>query len=442
MTTVRKERLLGPWMSMAMVVGYMIGSGIFLLPATLAPFGRNAVIAWAVTIFGTLSLALAFARLSAHMKGGPYAYIERAFGEKAAYLTMWAYLVSNWSAAAAIAVAAAGATARAFPALGGDRLVAPLAIGYMAALVLVALRGARSTGWAQLATTALKLIPLAAVVGIVLFHFASAQPVHPLAPMPVSPAAVAAAGALMFFSLTGFEAATVSADKTLNAERTVPIATLGGTAITGAIYFTAWLAVMFLLGPTIAAASASPFADALAPSWGENAARVIAVFIAISAIGALNAQTMINGEVGFALGRDGSVPRVLARINHNGAPHIAIIVSAVIAALLVAANSSRTLAGLFAFMILISTVSVLVLYAAGALAALRLPLGRVTKLLIMLGLPYAAWTFYGAGLEACLWGLALLAAGWPVRLISQWVNSRGASRVAADARAAPPGSAA
>ena len=427
MNQAAEPRKLGRWMSLAMVVGYMIGSGIFLLPATLAPYGRNAVIAWAVTILGTMSLALAFARLSAHVEGGPYAYIERAFGEKAAYFTMWAYLVSNWSAAAAIAVAAAGATARAFPALGGDGLVAPLAIGYMAALVVVALQGARSTGWAQLVTTALKLIPLGAVVGVVIFHVVRAQPVHALASMPVSPAGVAAAGALMFFSLTGFEAATVSASKTVDPERTVPFATLGGTAITGVIYFAAWLAVMLLLGPHVAGASPSPFADALAPSWGEIAARIIAVFIAISAIGALNAQTMINGEVGYALGRDGSMPRALARINRAGAPNVAIITSATIAALLVAANSSRTLAGLFAFMILISTVSVLVLYLAGALAALRLPLGRLTKLLVMLGLPYAAWTFYGSGLEACLWGLALLAAGWPVRLISQWFNSRGAT---------------
>ena len=436
MTANVEKRLLGPWMSMAMVVGYMIGSGIFLLPATLAPYGRNAVIAWAITILGTLSLALAFARLSAHVRGGPYAYIQSAFGEKAAYLTMWAYLVSNWCAAAAIAVAAAGATARAFPVLGGDRLVAPVAVAYMAALVLVALRGARSTGWAQLVTTGLKLIPLVAVVAILLFHFFTAQPVHALAPIEVSPSGVAAAGALMFFSLTGFEAATVSASKTVDAERTVPFATLGGTAITGIIYFTAWLSVMFLLGPSIAGASPSPFADALAPSWGETAARLIAVFIAISAVGALNAQTMINGEVGFALGRDGSMPRALARTNRNNAPYVAIITSAVIAALLVAANSSRTLAGLFAFMILISTVSVLVLYAAGALAALRLPLGRSTKLLVLLGLPYAAWTFYGSGLEACLWGAALLAAGWPVRLISRWLN--GSSPPAAANPAAPP----
>ena len=434
----RKPKLLGPWMSMAMVVGYMIGSGIFLLPATLAPYGRNAVLAWAITIFGTLSLALAFARLSAHVRGGPYAYIQRAFGEKAAFLTMWAYLVSNWSAAAAIAVAAAGATARAFPLVGARQWVAPLAIFYMAALVIVALRGARSTGWAQLITTLLKLIPLVAVVGILIFHFATSQPVQPLAQMEVTPGGIAAAGALMFFSLTGFEAATVSADKTIDPERTVPLATLGGAALTGAIYFAAWLAVMLLLGATTAGASPSPFADALAPSWGEAAARVIAVFIAISAIGALNAQTMINGEVGFALGRDGSLPRALVRTNRNAAPSVAIITSAVIASLLVAANSSRSLAGLFAFMILISTVSVLVLYVAGALAALRLPLDRLTKLIVLLGLPYAAWTFYGSGLEACLWGLALLAAGWPVRLISRRFNSRGGSTpAAAPAQAAP-----
>src|SRR4029450_1014771 len=89
-----KPKLLGPWMSMAMVVGYMIGSAIFLLPATLAPYGRNVFIAWGVTIGGTLCLALAFARFAAKNRGGRQAYMEQAFGADAAFFTMWIYWIS------------------------------------------------------------------------------------------------------------------------------------------------------------------------------------------------------------------------------------------------------------------------------------------------------------------------------------------------------------
>src|SRR6185503_14177443 len=104
-----RPRLLGPLMSVAMVVGLMIGSGIFLLPATLAPFGANSFIAWGVTIAGTLCLAFVLAILASRYEGGPDAYLKAAFGERAAFLILWSYLASNWSGCAAVAIAAVGA---------------------------------------------------------------------------------------------------------------------------------------------------------------------------------------------------------------------------------------------------------------------------------------------------------------------------------------------
>ena len=87
--TLPAPRLLGRWMSLAMVVGTMIGSGVYLLPTTLAPFGTNMLVAFAVTIGGTLCLALALALLAARIPGGPFAYVEQAFGETTAFVTLW-----------------------------------------------------------------------------------------------------------------------------------------------------------------------------------------------------------------------------------------------------------------------------------------------------------------------------------------------------------------
>jgi len=110
------SRMLGKWMSLAMVIGSMIGSGIYLLPTTLAPFGYNLVIAFLVTGFGTMCLAYSLARLSASIPGGPFAYVTQAFGETAAFLTLWSYMISQITGVAAVSVAVAGALGHVFPA--------------------------------------------------------------------------------------------------------------------------------------------------------------------------------------------------------------------------------------------------------------------------------------------------------------------------------------
>jgi APA family basic amino acid/polyamine antiporter len=438
MTIERGVRLLGPWMSTAMVVGYMIGSAIFLLPATLAPFGRNALIAWGVTIGGTMCLALALSRLAARNPGGPQAYLEQAFGPTAAFYMMWMYWISVVTSTAGIAVAFGGAISATFPGLLGSGLVVPLSIGAIAVVTAINLRGVHSAGGFQVVTTLIKLLPLIAVLVVLALKLGGGGKAEPLAPTPISGSAIAGASALMLFSLVGFEAATVAAGKTRDPERIVPLATLWGTGFTGLLYFVSCTAAMLLLSYKTAANSTSPFASAIAPSWGSGVGQIISALTAVSAIGALNASVLIQGEVGQQLARAGNLPRPMARGNARLAPVISLLVTGFIAALFVGFNSSRTFVGLYVFITLISTVASLTLYGCGALAALKLKLGGVTQLLISVGLLYAIWTFYGAGLEASLWAFALLAAGVPVRLISRWLN--GSSRAAEPSPAAPPGS--
>ena len=110
------SRMLGKWMSLAMVVGSMVGSGIYLLPTTLAPFGPNIVVAFLLTGFGTMCLAFALARLAARFPGGPFVYVDQAFGEMAAFVTLWCYTLSQVTGVGGVAVAVAGALGHVFPA--------------------------------------------------------------------------------------------------------------------------------------------------------------------------------------------------------------------------------------------------------------------------------------------------------------------------------------
>lgn len=430
-------RRLGSWMSMAMVVGTMIGSGIYLLPATLAPYGPNLVIAFAVTIAGTMCLAVAFARLSARIAGGPFAYVESAFGETPAFLTLWSYLISQWTGVAAVAVAVAGAIGFVIPAAGSGIGLTIVALGTILILTLVNLTGARSAGWVQLIATLIKIIPLFAVVILVAVRFGAGQPVEPLAAMPIGLAGIAAAAALMLFSLTGFESATVVANVTDNATATVPRATILGTGFTGLIYLTATVATLMLLPSAIASGSSAPFADAIAPILGNGAGAMVAVIAAISAFGTCNALLLLSAEVGRSIARANDLPPLFRRSNAAGAPVGSLVAAASVAALLVLASSTEQFVQVYVFIALVSTVASLVLYAVCAASALKLRVMGGAAVVAVLALVYALAMFVGAGLEATLWGLGLAVAGLPIRYVSRRLSSTSTSPAAAAAPVAP-----
>ncbi|MEO8453923.1 MAG: amino acid permease [Sphingomicrobium sp.] len=434
------SRMLGKWMSAAMVVGSMVGSGIYLLPTTLAPYGMNLVAAFLLTGFGTMCLAFALARLAARIPGGPFLYCERAFGEKTAFVTLWCYTFSQITGVAGVSVAVAGALGHVYPAVvSGPGLIA-VALGSIALLLLVNLRGARSAGALQIVTVLIKLLPLIAVMVLVLARFGGGQRLEPLAPVPVSLAGVTAAAALILFSLTGFEGAAMTARVTRNSTTTVPRATILGTGFTAIVYLLATVAALMLLPSAVAARSGAPFADAIAPLLGQVAGIFVALIAAVSAFGTANSLLLMAAETARTMGEAGDLPPVFARANKLGAPAGSLLICSAAAALLVLASSSKNFVSVYVFITLVSTVLALVLYIVCAAAALKLRMGGKWTILIAIGVVYSIAMFVGSGSEVLLWGAAVAIAGLPVRAISRWLN--GSSRAAAASPAAPPGSSA
>ena len=432
-----RSRMLGKWMSAAMVVGTMVGSGIYLLPTTLSPFGPNLVVAFLVTSFGTMCLAFALARLAAKVPGGPFVYVTEAFGETAAFLTLWSYMVSQWTGVAAVAVATAGALGHVFPAVAAGPGLIAVALGSIAILLAVNCFGARSAGGLQLMATLIKILPLLAVVVLVAMRLGSGRPLEPLTPVPFGLPPIIAAGALMLFSLTGFEAAAVAANVTRDSTRTVPLATILGTGFTAILYLIATVAALMLLPSAVAARSGAPFADAIAPTMGNLAGILVALIAAISAFGTGNALLLLGAEVGRTIAGARDLPAVFRRTNRVGAPVGSLAVAAIVAALLVLASSSKNFVAIYVFITLVSTVAALVLYLVCAAAALKLRVTGRWSIVAIVGVLYGIAMFVGAGLEPTLWGLALAIAGLPVRAISRWLN--GSSRSAVANPAAPRG---
>ena len=173
-----------------------------------------------------------------------------------------------------------------------------------------------------------------------------------------------------------------------NPTRTLPIAVLVGTAVVALLYLFASTAVLLLLPANVVASSAAPFADAVAAQWGNGAATLAAIGMAVSAFGCLNGGILVAGELAYSMALRGDLPRFLSRTRGTDTPVAAQILSAAIAVVLVGLNTSRTTAGMFTFVILLSTSSTLVLYLFGDLAALKANTSPVATVVLASGLMF------------------------------------------------------
>ena len=431
-----EKQLLGPWMTFSLVVGGMIGAGIFMLPVSLAPYGANAIIGWIVSSIGALALAYSLARLARSDGLGIQAYIERELGPTIGFLVTWVFWVSVWVSNAALAIAAASGLARIVPSLSSAASIAWVAISLIIFLAVVNLMGARATGRLAILTVAIKILPLLAVILIMGGKGVSKDPFEPLAAMPFSFDNIAAATALTLFALLGFETATAPVDKVRNPSRNIPLAILAGTAFVALLYLFSSTAVLLILPAATVASSVAPFADAVGSAWGEQAALFAAFAMVVSAFGCLNGGIMIGGELGYSMALRKDLPASLAHATASGTPVLAQLVATGLTIALVLLNMGRGTAGLFTFLILLTTSTTLWLYLAGAVAALKQRPSLGPTLVIVVGIIFTAFAFYGSGFEANAWGVVLLAAGLVIRAVMRRVNSRASIPVPGDAPAA------
>lgn len=450
--TQAPPRQIGFWTCLALVIGNTIGTGIFLIPAALAPYGWNALYGWGLTIGGALCLAYVFAALARVMPeaGGPYDYISSAFGPMAGFFVMWSYWISQWVTNAAIGIGLISYLSPFAPGFFQRPAVGPLfAIGMVILMTGVALRGVRASGFIQITTTILKVVPLVAVILVAIVVLAgpdgSTATTANVAQMPIGAAAIAGAAALALWPMQGFEAGCVPAGRVINPGRTIARATMIGTLFVGIVYILVTLAVFLLLPSSVAVQSSAPLADLMSQVWGSAAGKIVAAFAAISALGALNGWVLLQAEVQLLLAERGVFPKLFARVNSAGMPVYAQVLGCSLSVALIAMNLNSGMLQIYSFIILLATVATLVLYLAAALTMLALikrgqAKGAAVAAAAALGAVYALWTFYGAGAEATLWGAALLATGIPVYFV---MRSRGGSSLVAEAiPAVPPGSSA
>jgi APA family basic amino acid/polyamine antiporter len=420
------KQKIGLWMSMALVSGNMIGSGIFLLPAALAVYGGISILGWFFSTFGAILLAFVFARLSRIIKGvgGPYIYAREGFGELTGFLVAWGYWISIWTGNAAISVAAVGYFGVFWPPLANEPVLAAMAaIASIWFFTLINSMNIRSVGFVQLLTTILKILPLLAIVVFGFFSF-NIENFRPFNLSGVSNfTAITSTAALTFWALTGLESATVPADKVRNPGKTIYRATLYGTLIVAMLYILSTVAVMGVIPSSILKNSTAPFADAAGEIWAPWTSSIIAAGGVIACFGALNGWILLQGQIPMAAALDGIFPGIFCRKSKKGVPLIGLAISSLLASILIYMNFSHGLVTMFTFIIMLSVLTNLLPYFVSALFEIKLyfqsqkknGLIHPGKLSVsVLAFLFTIWAIYGLGLKVIGWGVVLLLTGFPV----------------------------
>ncbi|MFJ3961627.1 amino acid permease [Streptomyces sp. NPDC090036] len=408
-----------------LVMGNIIGGGIFLLPASVAPFGTISLVAFGVLTLGAIALALVFGRLAERhpQTGGPYVYARAAFGDFAGFLAAWSYWITAWVSNAALAVAAVGYLCVLFPGVGAHKwsmCLAALAVQWLPALANLA--GTRYVGAVQVVATVLKFAPLllVAVGGLFFFDPANLGPFR--ATDQSAAGAVSASAAILLFSYLGVESATVSAGEVRDPARNVGRATILGTVGAATVYLLGTVAVFGLVAHDRLVSSTAPFTDAVNAMFGGTwGGTVVACAAVISMLGALNGWTLLSAQTPYAAARDGLFPKAF-EAKRRGVPVVGVIVTVALASALTVYNYTAGSQGVFESLVLITTFTATVPYLLSTAAQIyfllsgqreRVHPGRLARdgALAALAFGFSMWLVAGSGYAAVYQGVLFLFAG-------------------------------
>jgi basic amino acid/polyamine antiporter, APA family len=430
---MKNNKPLGFWTATSLVTGNMIGSGIYLLPASLAAYGGISIYGWLFSALGSLALAFVFASLARRIRGsgGPYIYTRSVFGDLPGFTVAWGYWISIIATNAAVAVALVSYLSVFFPVLKQQGAVtAAAALFFIWLLVAINIRGMKHGGRVQLSTTILKVLPLLGIAVVGLFYL---EPAH-FTPWNLSSdsdfSAVSATAIMTMWAFLGLESANNPADEVENPSKNVPRAAVLGTLIAAAVYIPSTVAVMGLISPEKLAVSSAPFAEAAALLWGDWGYYLVGLGAVISCFGTLNGWTLCIGQIPMAAAKDKLFPKFFAERNHKGSPAKGIIISSLLVSALVLMNYQAQLVAQFTFIILLATLATLLPYLLCSIAQLVLyfrlkathPPSAYKVFITIYAVLFSIWMIFHSGTETIVWGLVLLLAGLPVYLLQKREN--------------------
>jgi APA family basic amino acid/polyamine antiporter len=416
----------GFWQTTSLVVGNIVGSGILMLPVSLAFYGTFGLFGWALTSLGAVFLGLVFANLSQRFtkSGGPYIYAREVFGRFFGFEVAWTYWLANIISNLAVVIAFVSYLSIAFPIFAEKPLYSFMAgLAALWASVAINLVSLKLFARVQLLVTIAKIVPLIALSAVGIFYVDWSNLYPFTLPTGIRPwQAILATMSLSIFSFIGIESATIPSEHVEHPKKVVAQATVVGTLIAAIIYIWIAMVIMGILGAGKLSVSQGPFADAFGHMFGSRSAYLIAIMAAFSCFSTLNGWILLQGQIPLAIARDGLFPKILGRQSSEGTPVAALLISATFMSILLFLNYSASLVDQFSMIVNLTSFSILLPYLFSGLADLVLLFKEGKKshfswgslVVGALATLYAVVAILGVGHQSFLMGVGLVIVGIPI----------------------------
>ena len=421
--TASSGKEIGFWRGWSIAVGCAIGSGVFMMPTLLAPYGMLGLAGWLTAGAGSLLIVLSLSRLARRIPklGGPYAYVRAGLGDFAGFLIAWTYWIACIAAVAGIAIAFVGYLGFFFPFITESSVISLLvALALVWSLVALNMRSVDGSGTFQVATTLLKILPLLVMIVMGFIHM-EPEIMPPLNPTELHPIALlATVTTLVMWSFTGIETAAVPADNMAEPDKLIPRILLASVLTILVIYFLVSVTIAMVVPADELLVSTAPFSLAASKMMGPIGGAFITIGALISTLGSLNANTLTAGNIPLAAAKDHLFPVRFATVSQAGTPTFSLMVAGCFVTALLLFNYTKGLVEAFTFMAMLSTLSTLMAYAFSAVAEFYFlksdgsspERNRAVGLSIAAFL-YSFFAIWGAGAEVVFYSFMLIMVGMP-----------------------------
>jgi len=425
----KQNRVIGFWRGWSIAVGCAIGSGIFMMPTLLAPYGMLGLGGWLIAGGGSILVALTMAKLVKRIPrtGGPYVYVNEGLGSFPGFIIAWTYWVACISAIAGISIAFVGYLGFFAPTISNSpihSLFASLILIWI--IIILNIRSLENSSKFQLVSTLLKLLPLIFIIflGAANFNIDNLSEFNPTDLHPFS--LLATVTTLVMWSFIGIETATVPADNVINPQETIPRVLIASVFTILILYILVSIAIAAIVPASELIDSSAPFALAATKILGVTGGTIISIGALISTLGSLNANTLTAGNLSLAAARDGLLPRRFILLTSKGTPVFTYLLTGVFVSILLVLNYTKGIVNAFVFMAMLSTLSTLIAYAFCAIAEFKFAQveaknqTRNNALLLSCGtFLYAFFAIWGAGIEMIIYSLILILIGTPIYLLKK-----------------------
>lgn len=391
MSAVLEDRHKLGWGLAALVVaGNMIGSGVYLLPATLAPVGSSSVVGWGAAGLGAVTLALVFAALGRLQPDadGLSGYAERGLGRFFGFQTALAFWTACLVGNVAIAVAATGYLGFFFPALREPVAATFCNLGLIWLTTGAYILGARTASRFAALALAIGLVPIVVAVAAGASAFSSETFAASWSPsdQPLYQS-VPASLAVIFWAFIGVESAAVLSARVRSPARDVGRASIAGVLLATVVYGAASVAVFGVIPAGVLAGSSSPYADLTARVFGASIGAVVAACAVVKAVGTLSGWVMLGGETARAAARSGYLPSGFGQGERT--PMVNPLLGGAIMSIVAILSGQPTLGEQFGILVGVTSVLSLVVYGLCSAALFRLARWTRGRFIAGLGLLFA-----------------------------------------------------